>query len=91
MFDQVYSCNKNLSFQTLLNTELENLVVNTALLQLVGVAAPAQPYHPPIIRSLPADERLCYDLSIQGIEELARYLKFNGNGKHLHTVLLYYM
>lgn len=62
-------------------------MVNAALLQLVGVPPPAQPQHPPSIRALSEEDRRFYDLSTQCIEELALYLKYNGNGDYFESHL----
>lgn len=77
------------SFQTIIYTDIENLVVNAALLQLVGVPAPSQPYHTPSIRALSEEDRKYYDHSTQCIEELALYLKYNGNGNVFLFIYLY--
>ena len=61
-------------------------MVNAALLQLVGVPPPAQPQHPPSIRVLSEEDRRFYDLSTQCIEELALYLKYNGNGNYIFKI-----
>ncbi|XP_075991217.1 RING finger and CCCH-type zinc finger domain-containing protein roquin isoform X2 [Anticarsia gemmatalis] len=65
--------------QTAIQVEQEELVVNTALLQLAGYSPPAQPYHPPSIAALPEPDRQAYDLIVQCMEHLAVYLKYCGN------------
>ncbi|CAH0577830.1 unnamed protein product [Chrysodeixis includens] len=65
--------------QALISVEPEELVVNTALLQLAGYTPPAQPYHPPSIQALPEHDRQAYDCIIKCMEHLAVYLKYCGN------------
>ncbi|CAK1588454.1 unnamed protein product [Parnassius mnemosyne] len=65
--------------QTVIQAELEELVVNTALLQLAGYAPPAQPYHPPCIQALPEHDRQAYDAIVRCLEHLAIYLKLSSN------------
>ncbi|XP_014366602.2 roquin-1 [Papilio machaon] len=60
--------------QTVIQTDLEELVVNTALLQLAGYRPPAVPYHPPCIQALPEHERRAYDSIVRCLEHLALYL-----------------
>ena len=64
----------------------EELVVNTALLQLAGYTPPAQPYHPPSIQALPDHDKQAYDCIIKCMEHLAVYLKYCGNGESTHLV-----
>ncbi|XP_034839328.1 roquin-1 isoform X1 [Maniola hyperantus] len=61
--------------QTVIQAEPEELVVNTALLQLAGYTPPAQPYHPPCIQALPEHDRQAYDVIVRCLEHLAIYLK----------------
>ncbi|XP_041986191.1 roquin-1 isoform X2 [Aricia agestis] len=65
--------------QTVIQSEPEELVVNTALLKLVGYTPPAQPYHPPCIQALPEHERQAYDVIVRCLEHLAIYLKLCSN------------
>ncbi|XP_026736361.1 roquin-1 isoform X2 [Trichoplusia ni] len=65
--------------QALIQVEPEELVVNTALLQLAGYTPPAQPYHPPSIQALPEHDKQAYDCIIKCMEHLAVYLKYCGN------------
>ncbi|XP_028032969.1 roquin-1 isoform X2 [Bombyx mandarina] len=65
--------------QTIIQVEPEELVVNTALLQLAGYAPPSQPYQPPCIKALPESDRQAYDTVIRTMEELAVFLKCSGN------------
>ncbi|XP_073956760.1 LOW QUALITY PROTEIN: RING finger and CCCH-type zinc finger domain-containing protein roquin [Choristoneura fumiferana] len=65
--------------QTLIQVEPEDLVVNTALLQLAGYAPPAQPYHPPCIQALCERDRRSYDAVVRCMESLAVFLKYCGN------------
>ncbi|XP_026757339.2 roquin-1 isoform X2 [Galleria mellonella] len=65
--------------QTVIQIELEDLVVNTALLQLAGYTPPSQPYHPPCIQALPEVDREAYDVIVRSMEHLAVYLKYCGN------------
>ncbi|CAH2035737.1 unnamed protein product, partial [Iphiclides podalirius] len=66
--------------QTVIQSEPEELVVNTALLQLAGYAPPAQPFHPPCIKALPENDRQAYDAIVRCLEHLAIYLKLCGSG-----------
>ncbi|XP_064293098.1 roquin-1 isoform X2 [Plodia interpunctella] len=68
--------------QTVIQVDLEELVVNTALLQLAGYPPPAQPYHPPSIQALSEAERQAYDVIVRSMEHLAVYLKFCGNANN---------
>ncbi|CAH0716276.1 unnamed protein product, partial [Brenthis ino] len=61
--------------QTVIHAEPDELVVNTALLQLAGYTPPAQPYHPPAIKALPEHDRQAYDIIVRCLEHLAIYLK----------------
>ncbi|XP_023938013.1 roquin-1 [Bicyclus anynana] len=61
--------------QTVIQAEPEELVVNTALLQLVGYTPPTQPYHPPCIQALSEHDRQAYDIIVRCLEHLAVYLK----------------
>ncbi|XP_072930847.1 roquin-1 [Epargyreus clarus] len=61
--------------QTVIHAEPEELVVNTALLQLAGYTPPAQPFHPPCIQALPELDRQAYDVIVRCLEQLAIYLK----------------
>ncbi|KAM3968940.1 RING finger and CCCH-type zinc finger domain-containing protein roquin [Aphomia sociella] len=65
--------------QTVIQVDLEELVVNTALLQLAGYSPPAQPYHPPCIQALPEADQQAYDVIVRSMEHLAVYLKYCGN------------
>ncbi|XP_013183600.1 roquin-1 [Amyelois transitella] len=65
--------------QAVIQVDPEELVVNTALLQLAGYPPPAQPYHPPCIQALPEADRQAYDVIVRSMEHLAVYLKFCGN------------
>ncbi|KAL0851761.1 hypothetical protein ABMA28_000073 [Loxostege sticticalis] len=65
--------------QTVIQVEAEELVVNTALLQLAGYTPPAQPYHPPCIQALPELDRQSYDAIVRCMEHLAVFLKYCGN------------
>ncbi|XP_013179214.1 PREDICTED: roquin-1 isoform X1 [Papilio xuthus] len=65
--------------QTVIQTDLDELVVNTALLQLAGYRPPAVPYHPPCIQALPEHERRAYDTIVHCLEQLALYLYCSGN------------
>ncbi|XP_059055328.1 roquin-1 [Achroia grisella] len=65
--------------QTVIQVELEELVVNTALLQLAGYTPPPQPYHPPCIQALQESDQQAYDMIVRSMEHLAIYLKFCGN------------
>ncbi|XP_028161099.1 roquin-1-like [Ostrinia furnacalis] len=67
--------------QTVIQVEAEELVVNTALLQLAGYTPPAQPYHPPCIQALPDHDRQAYDAIVRCLEHLAVFLKYCGNGE----------
>ncbi|KAH9630188.1 hypothetical protein HF086_000748 [Spodoptera exigua] len=60
----------------------EELVVNTALLQLAGYTPPAQPYHPPSIQALPDHDKQAYDCIVKCMEHLAVYLKYCGNANN---------
>ncbi|KAL4717614.1 hypothetical protein ACJJTC_000763 [Scirpophaga incertulas] len=68
--------------QTTIHVEPEELVVNTALLQLAGYTPPAQPYHPPCIQALPEIDRHAYDVIVRCMEHLAVFLKYCGNGNN---------
>ncbi|XP_030019833.2 roquin-1 isoform X2 [Manduca sexta] len=68
--------------QTAIQLEPEELVVNTALLQLAGYSPPAQPYHPPCIQLLPEKDRQAYDVIVRCMEHLAVYLKYCGNANN---------
>ncbi|XP_045458626.1 roquin-1 [Melitaea cinxia] len=68
--------------QTVIHAEPEELVVNTALLQLAGYTPPAQPYHPPCIQALPEHDRHAYDIIVRCLEHLAVYLKLCGNASN---------
>lgn len=72
--------------QTLIQVEPEELVVNTALLQLAGYPPPSQPYHPPCIQALPEHDRQAYDVIVRCMEHLAVYLKYCGNGKFIFYI-----
>ncbi|KOB77586.1 Roquin, partial [Operophtera brumata] len=65
--------------QTVISVGLDELVVNTALLQLAGYPPPAQPYHPPCIRALSEQDRRAYDVIVKCLEQLAVFLKYSGN------------
>ncbi|PZC74617.1 hypothetical protein B5X24_HaOG207408 [Helicoverpa armigera] len=80
--------------QAAIQVELEELVVNTALLQLAGYTPPAQPYHPPSIQALPDSDKQAYDSIVKLLldsdkqaydsivkcmEHLSVYLKYCGN------------
>ncbi|KAJ0184025.1 hypothetical protein K1T71_000448 [Dendrolimus kikuchii] len=68
--------------QTVIQVEPEDMVVNTALLQLVGYTPPAQPYHPPNIQALPERDRQAYDVIVKSMEQLAVYLKYCSNANN---------
>ncbi|XP_047543956.1 roquin-1 isoform X1 [Vanessa atalanta] len=68
--------------QTVIHAEPEELVVNTALLQLAGYTPPAQPYHPPCIQALSEHDRHAYDVIVRCLEHLAIYLKLCGNANN---------
>ncbi|CAG9781763.1 unnamed protein product [Diatraea saccharalis] len=68
--------------QTVIQVEPEELVVNTALLQLAGYTPPAQPYHPPCIQALPDHDRQAYDVIVRCMEHLAVFLKYCGNANN---------
>ncbi|CAG9558540.1 unnamed protein product [Danaus chrysippus] len=61
--------------KTIIHPDPEELVVNTALLQIAGYTPPAQPYHPPSIQALPERDRHAYDVIVRSLEHLAIYLK----------------
>ncbi|KAJ8737953.1 hypothetical protein PYW08_000548 [Mythimna loreyi] len=65
--------------QAVIQVDPEELVVNTALLQLAGYTPPAQPYHPPSIQALPDHDKQAYDCIVKCMEHLAVYLKYCGN------------
>ncbi|XP_063547601.1 roquin-1 [Cydia strobilella] len=65
--------------QTVIQVEPEELVVNTALLQLAGYTPPSQPYHPPCIAALCERDRRAYDSVVRCMENLAVILKYTGN------------
>uniref|UniRef100_A0A2A4JLW3 RING-type E3 ubiquitin transferase n=1 Tax=Heliothis virescens TaxID=7102 RepID=A0A2A4JLW3_HELVI len=65
--------------QAVIQVEPEELVVNTALLQLAGYTPPTQPYHPPSIQALPDTDKQAYDCIVKCMEHLAVYLKYCGN------------
>ncbi|XP_049885245.1 roquin-1 [Pectinophora gossypiella] len=68
--------------QTTILVDPEELVVNTALLQLAGYTPPAQPYHPPCIQALPEHDRHAYDVIVRCMEHLAVYLKYCGTANN---------
>lgn len=73
--------------QTVIQMDPEELVVNTALLQLAGYTPPVQPYHPPSIQALPDHDKQAYDCIVKCMEHLAAYLKYCGNSEY-KTLLL---
>ncbi|XP_061719098.1 roquin-1 [Cydia pomonella] len=68
--------------QTVIQVEPEELVVNTALLQLAGYTPPSQPYHPPCIAALCERDRRAYDSVVRCMESLAVILKYTGNASN---------
>ncbi|XP_048488475.1 roquin-1 isoform X1 [Plutella xylostella] len=71
--------------QTIIQLDEDELVVNTALLQLAGYPPPPQPHHPPSVQALPEHERAAYDLIVRRLQELATYLKYCGNANSSST------
>lgn len=65
----------------MISVDLEELVVNTALLQLAGYTPPAQPYHPPCIKALSEQDRQAYNVIVKCLEQLAVFLKYCGNSE----------
>ncbi|CAH0401817.1 unnamed protein product [Chilo suppressalis] len=68
--------------QTVIQMEPEDLVVNTALLQLAGYTPPVQPYHPPCIQALTDYDRQSYDVIVRCMENLAVFLKYSGTANN---------
>ncbi|CAH1647389.1 unnamed protein product [Spodoptera littoralis] len=68
--------------QAVIQVDPEDLVVNTAILQLAGYTPPAQPYHPPSIQALPDHDKQAYDCIVKCMEHLAVYLKYCGNANN---------
>ncbi|XP_068627453.1 roquin-1-like [Battus philenor] len=65
--------------QTVIQSEPEELVVNTALLLLAGCPPPEHPHHPPCIKALPEQDKKAYDSIVRCMEQLAVYLKLCGS------------
>ncbi|CAK1554693.1 unnamed protein product [Leptosia nina] len=65
--------------QTVIQSEPEELAVNTALLQLAGYTPPLQPFHPPCIQALSESDQRAYDVIVRCLEHLAIYLKLCAN------------